>query len=334
MRVFVTGASGHIGSALAPELRTAGHEVLGLARSDASAEALRNAGAEIVRGILEDLDVLWGTAAEADGVIHLAYLHRAPAHVDAAVVDLGAINTIGDALAGSGKPFVGTSGTLVLPPGRPGTERDEPDPSAPAARRVPAERAAVAKSGPRSSVSRLPCTAPPDRHGFVPTLIGIARRTGVSAFIGDDTNRWPAVHTKDAARLFRPALEAASTGARWHGAADAGVPFRDIAEVIGRRLSLPVVSLPPEWWAGSLGQICGGGCGTTSAVCWGERHARRRYGRDHQGWCVVNERDEWACLAWCLTGYLPGWKQETRHQMIKVAEIKDRPGVVSAGHPA
>ncbi|MFF3503347.1 SDR family oxidoreductase [Streptomyces sp. NPDC003247] len=259
MRVFITGASGHIGSALVPELRAAGHEVVGLARSDASAEALREAGAEIRRGTLDDVDVLRDTAAEADGVIHLAYLHHAPAHVDAAAVDLVAINAIGDALAGSGKPFVGTSGTLVLPPGRPGTERDAPDPAAPAARRVPAEEAAVAlaRRGVRSSVVRLAPTVHSslDHHGFVPTLIGIARRTGVSAFVGDGTNRWPAVHTKDAARLYRLALETASTGARWHGAADEGVPFRDIAEVIGHRLSLPVVSVPPEQAADHFGWL-------------------------------------------------------------------------------
>ncbi|MEO3785531.1 SDR family oxidoreductase [Actinocorallia sp. B10E7] len=250
MRVFITGASGHIGSALVPELRAAGHAVVGLARSDASADALRDVGAEVRRGTLDDLDVLREAAAEADGVIHLAYVHDAPAHVDPAAIDLRAINAIGDALAGSGKPFVGTSGTLVLPPGRVGTEQDAPDPAGPAAHRVPAEEAAVAlaRRGVRSSIVRLAPTVHSslDRRGFIPTLIDIARRTGVSAHPGEGANRWPAVHTLDAVRLYRLALETASAGSRWHGAADEGVAFRDIAETIGRHLGLPVVDIPPE----------------------------------------------------------------------------------------
>lgn len=248
MRVFVTGASGHIGSALVPELRRAGHEVVGLARSDASAASLHEADAEVRRGTLDDLDVLQDAATKADGVIHLAYRHDAPAGIDPAAVDLRAINAMGDALAGSGKPLVGTSGTLVLPPGRFGAEHDPPDPGSPAAPRVPAEEAAVAlaQRGVRSSVVRLAPSVHSslDTYGFVPTLIGAARRTGVSAFVGDGANRWPAVHTLDAAQLYRLALETASAGSRWHGADDKGVAFRDIAEVIGRRLGLPTVSIP------------------------------------------------------------------------------------------
>lgn len=259
MRVFITGASGHIGSALVPELRAAGHEVTGLARTDAAARALRDAGAEAWRGTLDDLDALREAAAAANGVIHLAYIHSAPAHVDAAAADLRAINAIGGALAGSGKPFVGTSGTLVLSPGRLGTERDAPDPAAPAARRVPAEEAviALARHGVRSSVVRLAPTvhSPLDHHGFVPALISIARRAGVSAYVADGANRWPAVHTLDAARLYRLALENAPTGSRWHGAADQGVAFRDIAEVISRRLNLPAASIPTAQAAAHFGWL-------------------------------------------------------------------------------
>jgi nucleoside-diphosphate-sugar epimerase len=247
MRVFVTGATGYIGSAIVRELLAAGHQVVGLARSDTAAAALKAAGAEVHRGALDDLDSLRDGAAAADGVIHLAFNNISLTTDFAASVqaDLRAVETIGAALEGSGKPFVITSGTLLLASlGRLVTEEDVADPAFP---RVASENAAIAfaKRGVRSSVVRL---APSvhgegDKHGFVPSLIGIARVKGVSAFVGDGSNRWPAVHRLDAARLFRLAAEAAPAGSRLHGAGEEGVPFREIAEAIGRQLKLPVVSI-------------------------------------------------------------------------------------------
>jgi nucleoside-diphosphate-sugar epimerase len=252
MRVFVTGASGHLGSAVVPELLEAGHEVVGLARSDNSAAALTAAGAKVQRGDLDDLDSLQEPCAAADGVIHLAFKHeamRAGNMADAVAADLRAVETIGDALAGTGKPLVTASGTLMLALaglGRVGTEADALE----AGPRIDAENAVVALSerGVRSSVVRLPPTvhSSRDHHGFIPTLIAIARDKDVAAFVGDGSNRWPAGHTLDAARLYRLALEAAPAGSRLHAVGDEGVPFREIAEVIGRHLNLPVVSIPPE----------------------------------------------------------------------------------------
>jgi nucleoside-diphosphate-sugar epimerase len=252
MRVFVTGATGHIGSAVVPELLEAGHAVVGLARSDKSAAALEAAGAEARRGAIDDLDNLREAAASSDGVIHLAFMHeamRAGDYAGPAAADLRAVETIGDALDGTGKPFVVTSGTLPLAfvaPGRLGTEADALE-SGP---RIDSENAAVAMAerGVRSSVVRLPPSVHSslDQTGFVPTLIGIARDKGVSAYVGDGSSRWPAVHTLDAAHLYRLALEAAPAGQRLHAVGDEGVPFRDIAEVIGGHLNLPVASISPE----------------------------------------------------------------------------------------
>ena len=246
MRVFVTGASGHIGSALVPELLAAGHKVVGLARSDQSAAALAAAGADVYRGELDDPDGLAEAAAAADGVIHLAFKHEA-VRADAVASDLRAVGTFADVLAGTGKPLVGTSGTLMLAGlGRTGTEADVLG----AGPRIDAENAAIALAdrGVRSSVVRLPPTVHSslDHHGFVPALIAIARGKGVAGYVGDGSNRWPAGHTLDAARLYRLALEAAPAGSRLHAVGDEGVPFGEIAAVIGRHLNLPAVSIAPE----------------------------------------------------------------------------------------
>jgi nucleoside-diphosphate-sugar epimerase len=242
MRVFVTGASGHIGSALVPELLQAGHQVTGLARSDQSAAALKAAGAEVQRGALDDLDSLRAGAAASDGVIHLAFNHDFSDFLGSVETDRLAVEAMGEALVGSGKPFVGTSGTLMVAfvEGRPATEED----TLPAGPRIDSENYAIAlaERGVRSSVIRLAPLVHSnlDHHGFTGHIIDCARKAGVSAYIGDGANRWPALHTLDAARLYRLALESAPAGSRLHGVADEGVPFRDIAEVIGRQLDLPV----------------------------------------------------------------------------------------------
>jgi nucleoside-diphosphate-sugar epimerase len=245
MHVFVTGATGHIGSAVVDELLQAGHRVTGLARSDASAAALTDKGVEVYRGDLADPDGLGSAAAASDGVIHLAFAHDFDNFVGVAEQDLRAVQAMGEALAGSDRPLVVTSGTLMLAfAGQDGFATEEV--TLPAGPRIDAENAAIALAGRgvRSSVVRLSPLVHShlDGHGFGPTLIDIARETGKSAYVGDGSNRWPL----DAAHLYRLALEKAPAGTRLHGVADEGVPFRDIATVIGRQLDVPVVSIPLE----------------------------------------------------------------------------------------
>ncbi|MER7874490.1 SDR family oxidoreductase [Streptomyces solisilvae] len=253
MRIFVTGASGWIGSALVPELIDAGHQVIGLARSDSSAAALTAAGAEVVRGTLDDLDVLGTTTAAADGVIHLAFKHDIAFTGDyqgAAEADRRAVDTFADALAGTDRPFVLASGLVGLKSGQVSTERDMPTVNGtPASLRSATATAALALAsrGVRSSVVRLSPTCHGEGdNGFMAHLVATARAKGVSGYLGDGDQRWPAVHRLDAARLFRLAVEKAPAGAVLHGVAEEGIALRDIAEVIGRHLDVPTVSVAPE----------------------------------------------------------------------------------------
>ena len=256
MRVFVTGATGWVGSAVVRDLIEAGHQVLGLARSQAGEQALAAMGASVQRGELDDVDSLRSGAAACDGVIHTAFKHDFSEFQANADLDRRAIEAIGEVLAGSDRPLVTTSGTLMIAmvkPGRLGTEDDAPNASTP---RVPSELAtlSLASRGVRSSVIRLPPSVHADGDkGFMPRIIDIARETGVSAYIGDGTNRWPAVHRLDAARAFRLALEKGEAGSRYHAVGDEGVPVRELAEVIGRRLNLPTVSKSSEEAAGHFG---------------------------------------------------------------------------------
>ena len=249
MRVFVTGATGFIGSAIVRELLTAGHKVLGLARNAAAAGTLARLGVEAHRGELSDTASLAAGARECEGVIHTAFIHDFSAYDAAVDTDRRAVEALAGALEGSGKPLVVTSGTLILAmlaPGRSGTEEDTPAPGAPRAASELAVQAAAGR-GVRASVVRLsPTVHGAGDHGFVPSLIDIARRTGIAAFVGDGANRWPAVHRLDAARLFRLALETAAPGARLHGVAEEGVPMRAIAQTIGTGLGLPVRSLTAD----------------------------------------------------------------------------------------
>ena len=261
MRIFITGASGWIGSAVVPELLSSGHKVVGLARSDESAAKLEAAGAEVLRGDLDDLDTLREGASSSDGVIHLAFKHfttfSAEGMLAGATADRHAIDAIGDTLADSDRPLVIALGTPALP-GRVATERDEPAADGPVAARGANGAAviAMAKRGVRSSVVRLPRTVhgQGELHGFIPRLIAIARDKGVSGYVGDGSSRWPAVHVMDAAHLFRLALEEAQAGTVLHAVGDEGIPTREIAAVIGRHLNLPTASFPAEQF-GFLGMV-------------------------------------------------------------------------------
>lgn len=248
MHVFVTGGSGQTGPTVVTELIEAGHTVTGLARSDAAATRLAALGATPHRGALDDLDSLRRGAEAADGVLHMAFGGDFTDPDAMMRRDRAAIETLGAVLENTGKPFVSTSGTLVMPAGRESTEKDEPDAAGLAAFRIAGERACLefAARGVRASVVRLaPTVHGPTDHGFITMLVETARKTGVSAYVGDGANRWPAVHRLDAAVLFRLALEQAPAGSVLHGAAE-NVPFKRIAETIADGLGLPAVSLTPE----------------------------------------------------------------------------------------
>jgi nucleoside-diphosphate-sugar epimerase len=266
MRVFVTGASGHIGLPVVRDLLAAGHKVVGLARSEASAQKIASAGAEVLRNTLDDLDRLQEAARNADGVIHLAFKHdlafQGGDFAGALAADLRAVEAIGEALAGTGKPFVNTTGTMLLAHsvrGRAGTEDDAGQEGGNP--RVASENLslAIAERGVRTSIMRLAPTVHSslDHHGFIPMLIAAARKSGFAAYVGEGSARWPAVHTLDAARLYRLALEAAPAGSRVHAAAEEGVPFRSIAEAIARGLHVPAKSVSPEKAGEAFGGFLG-----------------------------------------------------------------------------
>lgn len=255
MKVFVTGASGFVGTAVVQELLKAGHQVLGLARSEASAARLKATGAEVHYGDLEDLDSLRKGAAESDGVIHCGFIHDFTRFAEVCAVDERAIETIAGVLAGSSRPLIVTSGTALVSPGKVATE-DMPSAFNPAWPRA-SERAAEAAvaAGVRAAIVRLPPSVHgnEDKHGFIPILVNLAREKGCSAYIGEGHNRWNAGHRLDAALLYRLALEQAMPGARYHANTEEGIAVKDIAEAIGMQLNLPVKSITAEEAVGHFG---------------------------------------------------------------------------------
>ncbi len=292
MRVFVTGATGWVGSAVVDELLDAGHTVVGLARSEGKAAGLAATGADVLRGTLDDLDALRTAAARADAVIHTAFNHDFSKFVENSAQDRRAIEVLGSALEGSDRPLLVTAGVALLAPGRVTTEADmtSSDPSYP--RKSEAATAALAERGVRAAVIRLP----PSVHGvgekgFVPILIDLARETGVSAYIGDGLNRWPAVHRLDAARLYRLALDHGVTERTYHAIAEEGIAFKDIAAVIGRRLGLPVEPRSPDHF-GWFGGFAGANIPASSA------HTRALLGWEPTGPGLLADIDQ--------PGYFPG----------------------------
>ncbi|MGH9588155.1 MAG: SDR family oxidoreductase [Acidobacteriaceae bacterium] len=268
MRVFVTGATGFIGSRIVPELISAGHQVLGMARSDAGAQSLVAAGAQVQRGDLEDLESLRTGAAASDAVIHTAFRHDWTRFAESCELDKRAIETIGAVIQGSSRPFIVSSGVGVAQ-GRTATEDDPPiPPSATYPRASEATAVALMERGVNASVMRLPQVHDTEKQGLITPLIAAARAKGVSAFIGDGNNRWPAAHVTDVARLYALALEKGTKGARHHAVAEEGVTLKDIAAAMGRGLNVPVISISPEQAQdhfGFLGFFVGRDADTSSA---------------------------------------------------------------------